>query len=208
MFFLLLVLSPLSILAQNNAQKKKIGFRAGASFPAITGIGQVKSSNITGFSGGLIFSSPSTKVGYRTELSFLRTGYDYKTSTAKGQVRLNYISLPQLTTYNIGKKLQFQLGAQISYLLGVNADSTSQNPSSSPQPGYGKLMDYYNKLNYGVLGGIEINLVKGLIIGGRYTYGLAKLGSSNTSSPLPGMPPFINKDMKSGNTEFYLGYYF
>ena len=66
--------------------------------------------------------------------------------------------------------------------LLINAKADSSKPASGTP--YGKVMDYYNRIDYGLAGGIEINPVKGLIIGGRYNLSLGKVYKEPSSTTI------------------------
>lgn len=62
-----------------------------------------------------------------------------------------------MTAINITKFVQIQLGAQMAFLINSKVNESNGSPG-----GYGKLMDYYNKFDYGLVGGLEIHPFKGL----------------------------------------------
>ena len=113
-------------------------------------------------------------MGFRTELIFSRQGYNYKTNTNTGVVNLDYILLPQLMQINITKFFSIQAGAQMAFLINAKADSSTDAAVAEVNP-YGAMMDYYNKFDYGLAGGIEIHPFKGLLIGARYNISLGNL---------------------------------
>jgi hypothetical protein len=191
--------------------QKGIGLKAGLNFVNVKNmksISDANSGNKTGFHAGIFFA-PKTSglMGYRSEILFSRQGYDFKTTTATGDVMMDYILLPQLMTFNITKFVQLQVGGQMGILINAKADSVS---SSSQPSTLNKAMDYYNKINYGVAGGVEVKPIAGLVIGGRYN---AFFGSLNDqmSSGSTGMPSFIPSDgkkLKNGLVQLYVGYRF
>ncbi|HVF97672.1 MAG TPA: hypothetical protein VM871_10135 [Flavisolibacter sp.] len=71
--------------------KKKLGIRSGfnlLSLPRLKTADQTLNSN-TGFFAGGYYSLPAKRIGYRSELIFSRQGYDYKTRTQTGNVKLD-----------------------------------------------------------------------------------------------------------------------
>ena len=208
MFFFLLSLSSMA----QDKPKKGFGLKAGLNFinvKNLKSISDANSSNKTGFMAGLYWAPPAGKViGYRSELLFSRQGYDFKTTSATGSMMMDYIMLPQLMTFNITKYVQLQAGGQISFLVRAKADSLS----NSSIPGTPKnAMDYYNKINYGAAGGLEIKPFAGLIIGGRYNAFFGSLNEQVSSGTTPGLPSFIptdGKKLKNGLVQVYIGYQF
>lgn len=193
------------------AQKKNFGVKAGVNFVNVKNlksISDANSSGKTGFMAGAYFA-PETKglIGYRSEIIFSRQGYDFKTTSATGDVMMDYVMLPQLMIIKISKKFQLQAGGQISFLVSAKADSVS----SSSRPATAKnAMDYFNKINYGAAGGLEVRPVAGLIIGSRYNMFFGSLNEqmSSAGSGLPSFIPTDGKKLKNGLLQFYIGYQF
>ncbi len=195
---LVLALIPLNLWAQ-------IGLKGGINFANITNVSSLNNSSNTGYAFG-IFMAPKSKglFGYRSEIVYSRQGYNFDTNTNTGNVNLDYIMLPQLTTINITRFFQIQLGAQMAFLINSKASE-----SSSSSNGYGKLMDYYNKFDYGLAGGLEIHPFKGLLVGGRYNLSLGNLyknlGTTNTGT-IPSFIPRVN--VKNNVLNLYVGWHF
>jgi hypothetical protein len=143
-------------------------------------------------------------MGYRSEIDFSRQGYNFDTNTNTGNVNLDYILLPQLTTINITKFFQIQLGAQMAFLINSKATESNSNSNS-----YGSLMSYYNRFDYGVAGGLEIHPFKGLLIGARYNLSLGDL-YKNLATATPGsVPSFIpDVNVKNNVVNIYVGWHF
>jgi len=191
--------------------QKSLGVKAGLNFVNVKNmksISDANSSSKTGFMAGVYFS-PEGKglLGYRSEVIFSRQGYDFKTTSATGDVMMDYVMLPQLMILRISKRFQLQAGGQVSFLVNAKADSVS----SSSRPATAKsAMDYFNKINYGAAGGVEIRPVAGLIVGGRYNVFFGGLNEQLASAGT-GMPSFIptdGKKLKNGLLQFYVGYQF
>jgi hypothetical protein len=194
---------------KNNKQdnRMRIGIKGGLNFANVTKASSINSSSRTGFMAGVFLAPPSTGIlAYRTELIFSRQGYDYKSNTATGTVDLNYIIMPHLMGINITKYVQIQFGGQVAILLNAKADSSKMQATNNP---YGKIMDYYNRFDYGAAAGIEICPFKGFIIGGRYNISFGDL-YKDAMNPTPGTTPsFIPKvDTKNNVVQFFAGYKF
>jgi hypothetical protein len=182
----LLFLSPIGLFAQ-------FGLQIGLNFTNVTSSSDISHSNSSGFNAG-IFLAPSSKSIFssRTELLYSRQGYNYQTSSTSGTVNLDYITLPQYLCINITKYVMIEFGMQLSYLINAKADS-SNNPLSGTS--YGKILDYYNRFQYGLGGGVELHPYKGLLVGARVNFSLNNLysnPSSYTSGQQPSFVPTVN----------------
>jgi len=185
----------------------QIGIKAGLNFANVTNASDINASSQTGFLIGLYLAPPSKGlISSRTELVFSRQGYSYASNTNTGNVNLDYILLPQLMGINITKLVQLQIGFQMAFLINAKADSNTASNSTNP---YAKMMDYYNKFDYGFAGGVEVHPFKGLLIGARYNLSLGNLYKDPSSYP-PGTPPdFIPKvDVKNNVLQLYAGWTF
>jgi len=207
MTFLAAFLAPVLLFGQLG-----IGLKAGLNFADVTNASSINNSNRSGVMAG-VFLAPQSKsiLSSRTELIYSRQGYNYKSNTNTGNVNLDYIILPQLMGINITKFVQIQIGAQMAFLINAKVDSSNSTGSGGSSP-YGKIMDYYNRFDYGFAGGIEIHPVKGLLIGARYNISLGNLykDPSTFSSGTPPTPTdFIPKvDAKNNVVQVFAGWIF
>ena len=186
--------------------RTKLGLKAGFNWSYVTA--DQSGVNLNSKSGYMLgaFLAPPSKggLGFRTEIVYSRQGYNYDNGGRNTDVINQYIYLPQLTTFNIGKFFQLQLGAQIGYL--INAKKTTSDKDSS-------ITDLMNRFDYGFAGGVELNPIAGLIIGARYNLGLGKLYKHYEQSatnpnpfPLPFDPQTVN--LKNGVIQLFAGYKF
>ena len=191
----------------------QIGLKAGLNFANVTKASSINNSSRSGFHAGIFLGSSKGIISSRTELIFSRQGYNYKSGQKTGNVDLDYIMLPQYMSINITKYFSIQLGGQMAILLNAKADSNSSASSASlPGPGtgtpYDKMMDYYNKFDYGYGGGIEIHPVSGLVIGARVNISLSKLYNFDSYSSGT-EPSFIPKvDVKNNLFQVFAGWQF
>jgi Outer membrane protein beta-barrel domain len=183
----------------------QFGLKAGLNFANVTKVSSIDNSSQSGFHGGIIISPASKGVmGYRTEVLFSRQGYNFKTSTNTGNVNLDYILLPQLMAFNITKVFQIQVGGQMAFLINATADS-SNNTGGNNNP-YGKLMDYYNKFDFGLGGGVEVHPFKGLLVGARFNISLTNLYNIPESGQVPSFIPTV--DVKNNLFQLFAGWRF
>ena len=198
LIILILVLFPLTLRAQ-------VGLKGGINFANITKVSSINNSTNTGYAFGLFLApKPKGLFGFQSEIDFSRQGYSFDTNTNTGNVNLDYLLLPQLSTINITRFVQIQIGFQVAYLL--NATATESHAGSGS---YDKLENYYNRFDYGLAGGIEIHPFKGLLFGGRYNLSLGNMYKNlQTSAPgtVPSFIPSIN--VKNNVLNLYVGWHF
>ena len=194
----MMLMSPLSLMAQ-------FGLKAGLNFANVTKASSINNSSKTGFHAGILMGSASAKIfGFRTELTYSKQGYDYKSGTNTGNVNLDYIMSSNLTCINITKYFQLQFGAQMAYLISAKVDSSTSG-SSTGNAQVDKMMDLYNRFDYGFAGGIEIHPVGGLLIGGRANISLGSLYKDAQSGQ---MPSFSSIDLKNNVFQIFVGWRF
>ena len=195
LFIYLLLSLPLPLMAQ-------IGIKGGLNFAKVSKASEISSSNKAGFHAGIFLAMPSEKmISSRTELIFSRQGYDYKNATTTGNVNMDYIQMGQLMSINITKYFSLMLGAQTSYLISAQADS-STGTGSGPEK---SIMDLYNRIDYGYAVGVEIHPVLGLIIGARYNVSLAKVYKDLQNMQAPS---FTSQDAKNNVIQISVGWRF
>ena len=184
-----------------------IGLKAGVNFANVTNVSDVGGGKSTGFMIGAFFA-PNSKgiVGFRTEFIFSKQGYDYAHGSTTGSVKLNYILLPQLFVVNISRFFELHAGFQMAFLLNATADSSKPASGSNP---YSAIMDYYNRFDYGVVGGFEVKPFRRLFVGARYNLSLADLYKSDANMGTGPVPPFIPStgsiDFKNNVVQVYAG---
>lgn len=192
-----MLVSPCSLMAQ-------IGIKGGLNFANVTKASSINNSSKTGFHAGILLAPPSQKIfGFRTELTYSKQGYDYKSGTNTGTVDLDYIMSSNLTCINITKYFQIQLGAQTAFLLNAKVDSTKTASTGNAQAD--KIMNLYNRFDYGFAGGIEIHPVGGLLLGARANISLGSLYKDAQSGQ---MPSFSGIDIKNNVFQIFAGWRF
>ena len=186
------------------AQGLGIGLKAGYNFANVTSASSINNSSRAGFMAG-IFLAPQSKgiITSRHEFIYSRQGYDFDNGTAKGNVNLDYIIIPQMLGINITKFVQLQLGMQLAYLLNAKADSTSK--SGGNMGSYSSVMSYYNPFDYGFGAGVELHPVLGLLIGARYNISLNKMYKGLQSGQ---QPSFSAIDAKNNVVQIFAGWIF
>ncbi|MFT3681620.1 MAG: porin family protein [Ferruginibacter sp.] len=213
MVFILLFVAANAVAQTGQSNKKKhpvgFGIKAGYNYTSVTNISSVNGSNRSGFHAGILYSPGTRDEANLTgsgELLFSRQGYSFKTSATTGKVNLDYLLLPTFTNFKFGDFFKLQLGLQAAYLLNAKADSSKPATSSNT---YNKMVEYYNRFEFGISGGLELNPAAGFIIGVRYTIGLTNM---NKQTPPGAIPPFLpglsNINFRNNIVQLYTGYKF
>ena len=192
----ILLFSPLLAFGQ-------IGVKAGLNFSNVTNTSSINHSSETGYNVG-IFLAPKSKsiLSSKTELILSKQGYNYSTSTQGGSADLLYIMLPTYMCINITRFFQIHIGAQMAYLINAKADSTTTSGSTDP---FTDALQYYNRFDYGLGGGVEVHPFKGLLIGARMNISLADLYSDALSGQIPSLS---SVDVKQNLFQLYAGWHF
>jgi hypothetical protein len=194
-----LVLFPAGLWAQ-------IGLKGGINFANITKVSSINNSTNTGFTAGLFIApKPRGLFGFQSEIDFSRQGYNFDTNTNSGNVNLDYLLLPQLSTINLTRFVQIQIGPQVAFLINAKASDNKTSSGSS----YSNMLSYYNRFDYGLAGGIEIHPFKGLLVGGRYSLSLGNMYKNLETAPPGTVPSFIpSVNVKNNVLNIYVGYHF
>ena len=193
---LLYIVISASAIAQLNIS---IGIKGGLNFANIADASDINNSSKTGYMlGGYIGPKKRTGFGFRSEIILSRQGYNYKTNTNTGNVNLDYLLLPQLFTLNFTKLVQLHAGGQVAILLNANVDSTGGNNN-------GSLLEYFNRFDYGIVGGAEISPLLGFFIGARLNISLSA-ANKNASANWPDFIPKV--DTKNNVVQVYTGWRF
>jgi hypothetical protein len=101
------------------------------------------------------------------------------------------------------------LGTQIAYLINAKVDSTAP---STGIPQADQLLNYYNRVDFGFSGGVEVRPFMGILVGVRYNLSLTNLYKmpDYSSGQLP--PSFIpttsDINFKNNLLQIYAGYRF
>ncbi len=193
---LLCIIITCSAIAQLNIS---IGVKGGLNFANVADASDINNSSKTGYMlGGYIGPKKRNGFGFRSEIILSRQGYNYKTNTNTGNVNLDYLLLPQLFTLNFTKLVQLHAGGQVAILLNSNVDSTGGNNN-------GSLLEYFNRFDYGIVGGAEISPLLGFFIGARLNISLSA-ANKNASANWPDFIPKV--DAKNNVVQVYTGWRF
>lgn len=198
--FLFVIGSLFSAKAQINTQITEyrnnlaIGFNAGATFNNVNFSPSIKQGTHQGLVGGFTTRYISEKYfamicGLQVECNFSQRGWKEKIEDGTGntyQRTLNYVEIPFLAHLAFGSdhrggRFFVNAGPQFAFFLNDKEERGGGvwNPNYRPNNvvyQYGKAVE--NKLDYGITGGLGVELLTGIghfLVEGRYYYGLSDI---------------------------------
>lgn len=178
-------LSSSAALAQGSVRTGiKGGLNASSLFYDSQGVSN-KNERI-GFHVGVFAQAPlGDFFAIQPELLYMTKGasaeYNVLGFNGKNTFRLNYAELPVLATFKLGQTVELQAGPYVSYLLNSNINSNGDFGMGSSAIN----RDNFNKIDYGVAGGLNIYFGKAFI-GARYEQGLQRIAESGAARTLLG----------------------
>lgn len=173
-----------------------------SSARAINSSGDIISSPVTGFTAGIFLQHGFNLFGGRTELNYSRMGFTYRNNGSTGQILNDYLSLATLATLTIRHRVQFQLGTQEGYLL---SSKDSNGPGTSGE----NPITAFNRIDFGLTGGLEVFPYTGFTIGLRYNLGLTNLikrQDNSAASYIPFLQQANGFSVRNGVLQLLIGY--
>lgn len=159
-FLIAIVVLGLSTTLQ--AQSIRFGVKAGANFANQNGddVPAVDKEGITSYHAGLV-AEVKLLDGFaiQPELLYSTQGASYKNAGEEFKNELGYLSIPVVAKIGLSKSVNLELGPQASFLL---------NERKNFDPGDA------NTFEFGVVGGLGLNITKNLFIQARYGLGLTE----------------------------------
>ncbi len=143
--------------------------------------GQVLSSETFAIQPELLFSTKGSKAFYDAGIINQTVKYN-----------LNYLDLPVLAVFKLGKSAEIHVGPYASYLLGANISYEGDIANGDDEIDKDNLKSF----DYGLVGGFGLNF-GAVQVGARYNYGLAKIADSNSAELVLG-------DSKNSVAQLYL----
>jgi hypothetical protein len=174
---LLTCLTSSSLLAQKTA---RAGVKAGMNVSNLFVGDNVHDENARiGFNGGFygqILSSEAFAIQPELLYSTKGTMADYTGYVIDQKVRfnLNYIDLPVLAVFKLGRSAEIHAGAYASYLVNANIQYDDNGSGGTDELS----RDHFKSYDYGLSGGFGLNF-NAIQIGARYNYGLVAIADSN-----------------------------
>lgn len=150
-----------------SAQGWAWGPKVGATFATVNGIPNAKV--LPGVTAGLFFESVACNwFVVEGDLLFSMQGFKAKGGETDTSVRLNYISMPVVGKYYVIDGLNLQMGATFDYLIHTGSEV---NKKSVDMDGS------FNKFNIQAIAGLAYDFDFGMVLEGRYHYGLTPLAA-------------------------------
>src|SRR2546423_1277308 len=124
--------------ANQKPERTKLGLKAGYIWSYAT----ANESGLTlngknGYMFGAFLATPvHSGRGFRTEIVYSHQGYSFDNGGQNTTLENDYIYLPQMATFNIGKFFQFQFGGQVGILVKAAKEVSGKDSS---------MMDFMNK---------------------------------------------------------------
>lgn len=175
-------------LAASNAQaqeRPRVGFKGGLNLSNLY-VNDVDDENANiGWHAGFytqVFSSEAFALQPEINYSTKGTGVTYGVIGTNGvninhdqRFRLQYIDIPVLAVFKLGRAAEIHAGPYWSYLVGAEIRNKDGNPSNEFDTIDRKNFDNWD---YGLVGGIGFNLGESAQLGVRYNYGLNEIARS------------------------------
>jgi hypothetical protein len=144
-------------------ENARIGFNGGF-------YGQILSSEFFAIQPELLYSTKGTRADY--------TGF---VVNQKVRFNLNYLDLPVLAVFKLGRSAEIHAGGYASYLLSANIQYDGNVNNGTDQLD----KDHFKSYDYGLTGGFGLNF-GAVQVGARYNYGLVTLAKSSAARDMIG----------------------
>ena len=184
----------------------KIGIKGGVNFSNFF-IDDVKDNNVkAGLNLGLFAKLPVSKgVSIQPELLYSSKGakVSYNNPLLGGEYRfnLNYLELPVLAVFNLGKNFNIHAGGYAAYLTSANVKAEDNGSSNEGLIDFDE--EQFNRFDYGLVGGLGFD-IKNVTLGARYNYGLNQIGEKDQSV----LSSEVLRNAKNNNITLYVGFGF
>ncbi len=192
----LLLCAGVLTLAASNAQAQeapRVGFKGGLNLSNLY-VNDVDDENARlGWHAGFyaqLFSSEAFAIQPEVNYSTKGTGITYGSIGTNGvnvnhdtRFRLQYIDIPVLAVFKLGRAAEIHAGPYWSYLLGAEIRNNDGDPFNEFDTIDRRNFDNWD---YGLVGGIGFNLGKASQLGVRYNYGLNEIAQSAGAKRLLG----------------------
>jgi|SRR5690606_2315099 len=172
------------------------------------------SSSKNSFYIGVFSEYKKSKFAINTNLDYTNTGANYKYTggfisplAAESSLSLNQLNLSITSRYYIIEKLSIGIGGYFGLILNGEYDWSKANKTFNEEI---KNPDFEgSKIDYGLTGGLEFEIYKGIFIEGRYMFGLKDLVKGTKDYTIDfGKEPNDFVESKNRSLLFGLGYKF
>lgn len=148
------------------AQLIKFGFKGGLNYANQSGTditvnsGNYDKEAITSYHAGVVAELKLTDgFSIQPELLYSTQGATYKYAATEFKKELGYLSIPVMAKFHFNKTVSLDLGPQASFLLSERREFDVKNAES---------------FEFGVAGGLTLNVTKHIFLQGRYVLGLTE----------------------------------
>lgn len=150
---------------------------------------------------GQLFASEGFAIQPEVNFSTKGTGVtrvDNSSARYESNFNLNYIDIPVLAVFKLGRFAEIHAGAYWAYLLSAEIRNNDRNPDNEFTT---VDRDNFDDWDYGLAGGIGFNLGQAAQLGVRYNYGLNEIAESRGARRVFG-------DSKNQVAQLYLAFNF
>ncbi len=171
----IIVLSVLCVLTNTvYAQGFKIGAKAGVNLTKFTGASFTNEFKLAYQAGGFIELDFNKKIGIQPEVLFSQSygqnvAFGSPINFSYSDIKLNYLSIPLLLRYRMGKIVVLNVGPQYSILLNSN-DNLLVNGQNA-----------FKNSEISIVTGLQLNF-DFLRFYGRYSFGVENLNQTNSGN--------------------------
>ncbi len=179
----------------------KFGIRGGVNLSNLY-VDDVKDENMkVGINVGVFAKFPITKgFSIQPELAYSSKGakltYDNILGDGEYRFNLNYVELPVLAVFNLGKNFNIHAGPYAAFLTSANIKRLD-NETGDVDDIKELNTDNFKRFDFGLVGGIGFD-IENFAIGARYNYGLNEIGDG-------GLAGEATKNSKNSAFTFYIG---
>jgi hypothetical protein len=170
--------------------RPRAGIKGGVNYSNLIVGDNVTDNNArVGWHAGVYFQLFSSRVfTLQPEINFSTKGNEIESNNNAAMIdqetkfNLSYIDIPVLAVFKLGKAAELHAGPYWSYLVGANIDADGDLDND-----FSRLdRDNFDKWDYGLAGGLGINLGRGAQLGARYNYGLNEIAHSSGAKRMLG----------------------
>lgn len=179
----------------------KFGIKGGINLSNLY-VDDVKDENMkVGLNAGVFVKLPITKgFSIQPEVLYSNKGakLTYNNIFGNGEYRynLNYVEVPLLAVFNLGKNFNIHAGGYGAFLTSANIKRLNNNNGEVDEIATLDTDDF-EKFDYGLVGGLGFDVDK-FTLGARYNYGLNEIGKD-------GIAGQATKNSKNSAFTFYIG---
>ncbi|NOS91471.1 MAG: PorT family protein [Cyclobacteriaceae bacterium] len=164
----------------SNAQLEfSLGVKGGINYMSLTGnTPLIKHDFRKDYHLGVFLLAKTKVLGIQPELIYSRQGASSSSIYGNFDIQYDYLNVPVIFKLYLIKGLNFQLGPQLSLLVGASG------PVGNPQTGYFTAQSVYeriNKVDVSIVGGFGWDFLNRFSLETRFNLGLTKTNDKSTN---------------------------